>query len=43
MILWDHKIRKSGLNSELQAPRHAYMSTLKANCEFETFMITKLL
>lgn len=37
MILWDHKIRKSRLNSESEAPRHAYMSTLKA--KFETSMI----
>lgn len=42
MILWDHKIRKSGLNSESEAPRHAYMSTLSANSEFETSMIKKL-
>ena len=39
MILWDHKIRKSRLNSESEAPRHAYMSTLKAKSKFETSMI----
>lgn len=43
MILQDRKTRKSGLSSELQAPRHAYMSVLRANSEFETSMIKKLL
>ena len=43
MILQDRKTRKSGLSSELQAPRHAYMSLLRANSEFETSMIKKLL
>lgn len=43
MTLWDHNIRKSGFNSELQAPGRAYMSTLRANAEFETSMIRTLL
>lgn len=43
MILWDRKIRKSGLNLELEAPRHAYMNILRANVEFESSMIKKLL
>lgn len=42
VMLQDHKIRKSGLNSESQAYRHAYMSTLGAKSESETSIIKKL-
>lgn len=43
VILWDHKIRKSGLKSESQTPRHAYMSSFRGNSECETSMIKKII
>lgn len=40
MTLWDHKIRKSGFNSELQPPRRAREFS-ERRAEFETSMIKR--